>query len=265
MLNTKINELGKKIYTTERKLSVVIEKKKRGRSRIDIVVQRAIDDLLDEGHQGAAAITRELDRNPKLAGLVPTSRTIQNYLKGRLLDPTGPWSMQNTEEDETDPSLVLPVLAAVLVRTEGRRSQLTNGEAKWVTRVRQVAPELPPWWAYRVARAFQARELQSEPTADLDLLMSFAPWRDPQYLSLFLVTIELAHPEWFPKGKPSNSEGVNLALWIHEDGLGVRRDEEWPLLDPVEAAILKQWFFELQHGGRVLSPEERAKIWHPEL
>jgi hypothetical protein len=147
------------------------------RRYIDGDVLEAIQQLaLDQPEWPAALIQRELDKNLKFCDRLPTLRTFQMIVKeARPPDPSGPWSLADAEAG--DVALVLPVLAAVVAKTQGSRQHITRAEAEWLVKLRGAYPDLDPWLAYRLARLYMARVDRREATVDLDLYLAAAPWR----------------------------------------------------------------------------------------
>lgn len=155
-------------------------------------MQQRIVALADEGHEGKA-IYAELVRLGRLrdeainAGSedgapwgeydVPDVRTIQRAVADlRPRDQRGEWRLADATGEEA--ALVLPVLAAVFEKTEGRRMHISVGEAEWIVRLMTAAPDLPPWEAYQLTRAY-IRASETESSTDLlDRWFAFAPWRD---------------------------------------------------------------------------------------
>lgn len=151
--------------------------KKRGRPKFDGDIMDAIDAYADEGWS-PAQIHRELGKRAEFASRLPTLRTVQRYVSDRPYDPSGTWSLEQAQPDELE--TLLPILAAVIERTEGRLTYLTNTEAQWLTRLGRVAADLGEWMLYRLARMYIRRKDAGEATDDLDAYLAFAPWRGPE-------------------------------------------------------------------------------------
>ncbi|MGE0541497.1 MAG: helix-turn-helix domain-containing protein [Dehalococcoidia bacterium] len=147
---------------------------------IDGDVQAAIEELAqDQPTWTATQIYRQLEQREELRGRLPTVRTVQTIVKDvRPRDTSAAWSLAIAGPDEA--AAVLPVLAAVVESTRGEVRTLTQREAGWIAKLRAVAADLPARETYRLARLFIAREDRSEPSADLDLFIAFAPWRNRQ-------------------------------------------------------------------------------------
>jgi hypothetical protein len=140
----------------------------------DLDIIRAIEELALLGYNKAETHRRILARFPADA---PTDRTVAKYFdRVTPSDLSEPWRLDEMSGGEI--RLVLPVLATVLELTEGRTRHLTGAEARWIVRLREAAPDLPLWDAYRVARWYIARAADKSLTQDMDLLLAFAPWRE---------------------------------------------------------------------------------------
>jgi hypothetical protein len=152
---------------------------------------------------------------------VPNVRTIQKRL--RLLVPddgTGPWSMAEATEGEAE--AVMPVLAAIAERAEGRVPTLSRGLAHLISCVRAAAPGLDAWMVYEVALAYWRRG--DGPTEDLDLMLAFRPWRLPTAYRRFEKWVREHRPQWV---------GGHTTLVPREGGLEV----SVPLIEGMWLAI----------------------------
>ena len=130
----------------------------------------------------AGAIHRklELEASSGEAGFglndVPSRRTIHNIVAEHTLeDDSDPWELAEAEADEA--ALVLPVLAAIIEKTEERRSHVTQDQAKWIVRIRRAAPDLNAWMVYLIALNYMACAEHGVPHNHLDAYLAFAPWR----------------------------------------------------------------------------------------
>jgi hypothetical protein len=150
------------------------------RSYIDGDVRDAIVVLaLEKPGWNATDIHRALQQDERVAGRLPTVRTVQSMVKdARPRDASGPWSLADGDVSGADAALILPVLAAVVREREGHVPGVTRREAAWIVKLRRAVPDLPPWETYRLARRYLVREDRKEPCMDLDLFLAFAPWRD---------------------------------------------------------------------------------------
>ena len=139
--------------------------------------QAASNEELLEVAEGLAPLHLDLlDVLALLEAKIPDERTIRRRItERRPPDPHDPWTLATTKGDKA--ARLLPVLRAVLERTEGRTKGFSKATAEWVVRVRRAAPDLDPWYAYRIALAYQRRtDLDTE---DLDILLAFTPRRGP--------------------------------------------------------------------------------------
>ncbi len=118
---------------------------------------------------------------------------IREWQQQRRVDPE-PWSLLS-DVDGVDPALTLPAVAALLHATDGRRRQLTIGEARSVTRIRRAAPDIPIETALRVAWMYP----RTTPPTVLDEVLAFAPWRGAAERSAYLDAIERG---WLPSWSP---------------------------------------------------------------
>ncbi len=121
---------------------------------------------------------------------VPTLRTIQRTVRALSReDGDAEWAPTLAPPEEA--RLVLPVQGAVIDYTNGRIASLTVSEAEWISRVRQMVPDLAsgdedrgivwekilPWM---LATEYIQRERLNQPTDDIDLYLALAPWRSDE-------------------------------------------------------------------------------------
>lgn len=144
--------------------------------RMNLDVLQKIEEFALQG-RSAAQIHRQLDKEDGYRGGVPTLRTVQRVVKEITpRDPSEPWSLGDNVEGE---ALIVPVLAELIERTDGRRRHLTRSEATWIARIRSVAPGLALWHCYMLAVAYvRVAEMKSS-TEGLDALLAYAPWDGP--------------------------------------------------------------------------------------
>jgi hypothetical protein len=109
---------------------------------------------------------------------VPSARTIRDIVKERRSpEPSAGDAWSPITADTSEAAQVMPVLAAVIAQTSGKRWQLTKEQAALIARIHGVAPDLPPWSTYVLANAYAATERSSAPVVPLDVLLAFGPWR----------------------------------------------------------------------------------------
>jgi hypothetical protein len=120
----------------------------------------------------AAQIYRFLQDNGYFAKWTPDPRTVQRKVRAaRGRDAGTRWCF--AEADPEDARLVLPVLAALLEKTQGR-VWLTKDTADWIVRLKTAAPTLPDDYStYIYARTYQR---DGEKVLWLDRFLAFRPW-----------------------------------------------------------------------------------------
>jgi hypothetical protein len=148
---------------------------RRRRRQIDADIERAII-LLADNHT-PTQIHRELERRLGKEH-VPALRTVQRVMADVTPKDAAPWQL--AEADPDDAAVILPVLGAVIERTEGQVRQVTRGHAEWIGRLRRADPTLPAWTAFALARIYVAQVDRGQSTAPFDELMALAPWGNPQ-------------------------------------------------------------------------------------
>ncbi|MBI2862917.1 MAG: hypothetical protein HYX89_08855 [Chloroflexi bacterium] len=120
---------------------------------------------------------------------LPTQRTIERMVRAiKSGDKSPPWSL--AEADPADAGLVLGVLAAIIIETEGRRRHVSKDLAAWIVKIRCIAPDLEAFEVFRIAMEYQRRVQRDESTDHLDAYMAFAPWRGEKALELYLQVLE---------------------------------------------------------------------------
>lgn len=204
---------------------------RRRARRIDIDVQLQIERLAQEGF-GAAQILRQIERDhPEWIPRLPVLRTVQRMLEGLAGSPrtrsqslsTGRtmgnissedalnvWRIQDATREET--AIILPVLAAMIEQTNGRRDYLTTLEARWTTLIATGAPDLSPRWVAWLAAKCAVRQLRAGPghdaTSPYDKILALAPWRSDDAFQTFAEFVRRAHPEWLPRREGTGMEGA---------------------------------------------------------
>jgi hypothetical protein len=129
---------------------------------------------------------------------LPDERTIRRRIaERRPPNPQDPWTLAEADGDEG--ALILPVLAALMERTEGRVAGFTREQAQWVVKVRRAAPDLEPLHAWEVAFAYQGAVQQGREAdrASLDALLAFAPWRSDEARGHFWNWIIRYRDDWY--------------------------------------------------------------------
>ena len=134
-------------------------------------------------------IQRELDKQGLPA---PDSRHIRRIIDEVLArDRSQPWSLAKAAP--TEAASVPSVLAELIIRSEGRRSDVTEKEAEWITRIRLAAPDFDLWAVYMMAHNYMVRTERGETTADLDTFLAFAPWRGEEQRRPYYEAVQAGH------------------------------------------------------------------------
>lgn len=137
------------------------------------------------------------DVNAKFPDDPVTARTLSRILTWQRAQRRDGevWSPRAGIVEGVDVALALPAVAELLIWTDGRRRQLTVGEAQRVTFVRRAAPDIPIRVALRVALMYG----RTTPENVLDAYLAFAPWRGPRELRKYLKAIsDGLLPSWSP-------------------------------------------------------------------
>ncbi len=147
---------------------------------------------------------------------VPSLRTIQRVAAGHAIaDKSETWLTSPLGSD--DDELVLPVLAEVITRTEGRRQRLSKAEAERIAQLRRAAPDMSPWRAYFLARLYLRAGSDAGLRQHLDAVVGFATWRDGESLARY---VHAGAEGWVPGPKkfPQDVE-AGIALMVSQDTL----------------------------------------------
>lgn len=178
-----------------------VERGKKGQQKFQRIVGTAIEKDIEAmvlAHYKPPAIHEELVKRHK--SRAPSLRTVETwYRKLSPPDVTGAWSF--TEADE--PELVLPVLAALISETRGRRKELTNAEAEWIAKICGAAPGIDPWYAYILARLYMLRKQAGLTSLDIDAYLAYAPWRGEQEAQAYGQALEEGWVSNVPYMSPS--------------------------------------------------------------
>ena len=145
---------------------------------------------------------------------VPDRRTIQRWAREVIKRGGGPrWRLSEPEEDQRPVAekYVLDSLAAVIHVTEGRVSQLSEGEARWIAHLRSLVPGLRAFEAYLLAQDYGTLVAREADTGGLDAYVAFRryfetfadfPWRDEYRRALENRWIRPG-PSWWEMDEPT--------------------------------------------------------------
>ena len=153
------------------------------------------------GGRSGSQIHREMQVNGLLTHPHPnvTIRLVQSRLREMQQmtppDESGPWSV--IDADPEDARRVLDVAAYVADVTDGRL-WLTRELAGWVSRIRQASPDVPPAWAYALARAYRTLSKQPPEQQDarpLDIVLAAEPWQSEERASWYRELVQRSERE----------------------------------------------------------------------
>ena len=102
----------------------------------------------------------------------PGQRTVERICADLRLRDNRPWSVRDAVPDHL--RAVLDVQLAVADGTQGRKTNLSATEAKFVGLISQAGPTLSPWHIWRLARLYVSRA-EDRDTLDLDHFLAISP------------------------------------------------------------------------------------------
>ena len=154
---------------------------------------------------------------------VPDLRTIQRAVGDLRLPEGEPWTLCTNNADQA--AAILPILAAV-IREHSVRVRLSCGQAEWLWTVRKIAPDLPPWWTYRVGMALLRRSSTDAPTADIQAWLAFRPWASDEDSEAYSKAIEAGLVPGSPFGDTDRDRiAEECQLMRHEGEVRYSPDE----------------------------------------
>jgi hypothetical protein len=147
----------------------------RRRQRLPRRVEDKVRELADEGDldpKEIHALVRE-----QFPGEAVSLRTVQRKVQESRArhGPSSLWALTPGQGDAA--RVVLGCLAAMVRVTGNPNRGFTVRLAEWIVAVDRVAPDLPPWSTYRLARWYEGRTSTNDSTRDLDLYLAMRPWR----------------------------------------------------------------------------------------
>jgi len=153
---------------------------RKRRRRVSIEVEKRLRELVRENFTPAQIYDQLYQEFPE--GAVPTDRTIRNYVKElRPPDPSGAWSLAGGNEEA---AFLLSVLRAVVEYSEGRITQLTRDEVRWIERIRAAVPDIPAATAFLLAREYIRYEGVGQDVAHLDMALALRPTAEETAMAL---------------------------------------------------------------------------------
>jgi len=159
-------------------------------------LQKRIEEKAASGYS-ATDIYRELvESGPEN---LPKLRTVQNVVKAKELpDESGPWSVANKDkygaflDTPEDARIILDVLADVIIQS-GRKRAFTMNEAKWVLRIRKLAPDISCGSVWDLARSYMVAENKEDPTEATDAYLAFKPWMSKNRLEHYEYALKVGY------------------------------------------------------------------------
>ncbi|MBN2099777.1 MAG: hypothetical protein JW753_09295 [Dehalococcoidia bacterium] len=158
----------------------------------------------------AAEIERRMQMEERFVGkaTLPSLRTIRRVVSEvRVEDSSGKWGITESEGD--DARLILDVLVAVIMATDGKKCTFTTSEANWVLKLRRAAPGAHPYRVWLLARECMRAQAKRLDTAAIDHYLAFRPWASANRWGNYAAAID----EGWIKEDP-------LGLWDTVDRLG---------------------------------------------
>jgi hypothetical protein len=131
--------------------------------------------------------------HPELANELPPLRTVQEWVSQcRPPDPSMPWVSTEAPGDEAH--YVLKVWAAVMT-THRQQERFTIGEAQRVMWVGQIAPDLPLYYVWLLAKLYQPYDANGWDKSKLDAFLAYQPWKGLDNERLYQEAIQQG---WIP-------------------------------------------------------------------
>lgn len=218
--------------------------RKQKRRGMSIKVKKRFEELLKAEYsvpQIYDQLVKEFGEPDETDGMV-SDRTIRQYVKAaRPPDPSGAWSFAGESENA---AFVLGVLGAVVDRTEGRISQVTNRQAEWLVRIKWAVPDMPPWAAFWFARAYVFTENENQDTAHLDMALA--------------LTLDAAADRELGKARIARHIDLHRKLWPDREIIIWAR-ETW-IADEYEEAAMSRGAMLVLRDETVVIPSARIVI-----
>ena len=136
-----------------------------------------------------AEIHRALEREIEDKSRVPSVRSVQNIMREFEFDDSGDWDVSQDDPEVSLPT-VLETLVWMIEWSKGRRTSLTRGEAKWLTRIERASPGMPPLLRLTFARAYIERTARSQSSEDLDTALAYEAWKDEAHWKDYLRVLD---------------------------------------------------------------------------
>jgi hypothetical protein len=147
-------------------------------STMSPAVQEELTDFFEKHpNAGGSAAEMHLRQVQREGGLQDEEiryhrNTLGNFKRDlQFEDPSGPWKVWGSQSPE-ETALVLDTLAEVILISNGKQRTISQLQARYIVNIRQAAPTLNGWTAYRYAREYLRRRERREPTEDMDMAIA---------------------------------------------------------------------------------------------
>ena len=164
----------------------------KGRTKTSTKLKDRITELAIMTRWSAAEINRYIRQDETLSGeVIPDTRTIERRVReARAPEDDQPeWSMENFSGE--DARLIFDVLDARLQELNTPVRKFSHETAKWIVRIREVAPELDPSACYLIARLYMVRSRSKANTEDLEMYLAIGPWKDEARFTRYIKAVEM--------------------------------------------------------------------------
>lgn len=154
--------------------------------RIDRDILDFITDLaVNRKDKSPAEIYRDMLRQDEFKDRCPKKRTVERIVAElRAKDESPTWSIGDS--DPEDAKLVLASLEHIVSNSFGRATTVSKAEAEWIIRIQKIAPDLSQFRAQVLAHLYRIRKSKKASTAELELYLALAPWRDREKLEKYM-------------------------------------------------------------------------------
>lgn len=209
-------------------------------SQTDDDVREEIAALYARGVKGVTAILKQLRHNPEFQGRLPSERTVSRIIQQVKVRYTPeqqaldrPWQIRPAQSGDLLPAGAAETLSIMLICH--RESAIFKGSgrlsirmARWITTLHSILGDNVPG-LLNIANLYANRErwaiINDSPldTADLDHLVSFAPWNSRDAARLYRVAVEAGN---IPGLEPMRTyRDMSSAMTTQDDGVGDQESE----------------------------------------
>ena len=121
----------------------------------------------------------------------PHLRTVQRLVQElHKHESEEEWSISNCEVEDIQPAMkILRQLAMYVGSDIVYLFPISESEMRWLLRIHKASQDIPPHFAYLLAREYCRREADDEDFKDIDLYLMFEPWRSADEMESFQLVI----------------------------------------------------------------------------